>query len=123
MIFQQFLYAELSAMKKDLKKVLSSKPLRSCVDIHLEHPDAESAPYTIDPNLGLALDAVKVYCDFSGDKPKTCVQNSTEFSQINYLHLLHSHVSQSIQLPCSSEGPFRYGTLYLVIAVGNSYSQ
>ena len=96
-------------MEKDLKEVLSSKPVRSCVDVHLEHPGATSGTYTIDPNLGLALDAVKGYCDFSAAKPMTCVQNSTEFSQINYLHMLHSHVTQSVQLPCSSEGPFRYG--------------
>ena len=105
---QQFLYAELTAMEKDLKEVLSSKPLRSCLDVHLENPSSTSGTYTIDPNLGLPLDAVKSYCDFSGAAPVTCVQNSTSFSQINYLHMLHTSVRQSIQLPCSSEGPFRY---------------
>ena len=108
MVSQQFLYAELTAMEKDLKDVLSIKPIRSCVDVHLEHPGSTSGTYTIDPNLGLSLDAVKGYCDFSGSSPMTCVHNTTEFSQVNYLHLLHNHVSQSIQLPCFSQGPFRY---------------
>ena len=95
-------------MEKDLKELLSNKPVRSCVDIHLERPTSTSGTYMIDPNLGVSLDAVKGYCDFSGTAPKTCVQNSTDFSQISYLHMLHTRVSQSIQLPCSTEGPFRY---------------
>ena len=94
-------------MEKDLKGLLTSKPLRSCVDVYLEHPGATSGTYTIDPNLGHQADAVKTYCDFSGEVPLTCVHNSTVSSQINYLHLLHTHVSQSIKLPCFSQGPFR----------------
>ncbi len=34
-------------------------------------------------------------------------QNETAHSQLGYLHLLHSHVSQSIKLPCASKGPFK----------------
>ena len=94
-------------MEKDLKNLLTSKPVRSCLDVHLEHPGATSGTYTIDPNLGHSADAVKSYCDFSGAAPMTCVQNSTHFSQINNLHMLHTRVSQSIKLPCSTQGPFR----------------
>lgn len=94
-------------MQKDIQKVTSSKLARSCVDVKLEDPTAASGHYTIDPNLGSTEDAVKGYCDFGKETPLTCVHNNTVFSQLNYLHLLHTKVSQSIQLPCTAQGPFR----------------
>ena len=72
-------------MEKDLKEVLSSKPLRSCLDVHLENPSSTSGTYTIDPNLGLSLDTVKSYCDFSGVTQVTCVQNSTSFTCFTHM--------------------------------------
>ena len=94
-------------MEKELHEIASNKPARSCQDVRLEHPDATSGMYTIDPNLGSSLDSVKSYCDFERAPAKTCVHNETSFSQINYLHLLHMRVSQTIQLPCSANGPLR----------------
>lgn len=96
-------------MQKDLHEVSNSKMARSCLDVKLEHPAATSGTYTIDPNLGSSEDAIKSYCNFEKATPQTCVHNTTTFSQVNYLHLLHTHVSQSIQLPCGADGPFRYG--------------
>lgn len=95
-------------MQKDLNVVSDAKIARSCQDVKLEHPAATSGTYTIDPNLGSSEDSVKGYCNFEKKRPLTCVHNTTTFSQVNYLHLLHTEVSQSIQLPCSAQGPFRY---------------
>lgn len=94
-------------MKKDLHTLTDSKMSRSCQDVKLEHPSATSGTYTIDPNLGSPEDAIKTYCNFERDTPVTCIHNTTTFSQVNYLHLLHTQISQSIQLPCGADGPFR----------------
>lgn len=94
-------------MQKDMKEISETKVARSCQDIKLEHPAATSGTYTIDPNLGSSLDAIKTYCDFEKKSAHTCVKNATSFTQINYLHLLHTEVSQSIRLPCTAQGPFR----------------
>ncbi len=109
---QQFMFVELTTMENELKKVHSDRPARSCVDIKLEEPYANSGTYTIDPNLGPSVDAIKTYCDFSLASSKTCVDNSTTDGQLNYLHLLHTHVAQTIQLPCTVDGPFRYCTMH-----------
>ncbi len=94
-------------MQKKLKDIADAKIARSCQDIQLEHPAATSGTYTIDPNLGSSEDAVKSYCNFEKKRPQTCVHNTTSFSQVNYLHLLHTQVSQSIDIPCLARGPFR----------------
>lgn len=106
---RQFLYVELSEMQKDLESMSSSRLSRSCHDIQLDHPAATSGTYTIDPNQGSAKDAIKTYCTFGGQgfSSQTCVSNSTGHSQLSYLNLLHTRVSQTIQLPCSAQGPFR----------------
>lgn len=93
-------------MQKDLEVLTASKLSRSCQDIRLEHPAATSGTYTIDPNQGSPKDAIKTYCTFSSSS-QTCVSNSTLHSQLSYLNLLHTEVSQTIQLPCSAQGPFR----------------
>ena len=94
-------------MQKELHTVSNVKIARSCVDIKLEDPAAASGTYTIDPNLGSTEDSIKTYCNFDKDVAETCVYNTTSFSQVNYLHLLHTKISQSIQLPCAAQGPFR----------------
>lgn len=107
-------------MQKDLKVFTAEKVARSCQDIKLEHPAATSGTYTIDPNLGSSKDAIKSYCNFEKKVPQTCVQNATVFSQLNYLHVLHTEVSQSIQLPCTAQGPFRYllkSTALMIIVI------
>ena len=106
-IQRQFLYVELTAMESELKKIGSEHPARSCKDIKLEQPKASSGAFTIDPNLGSSLDSVKTYCNFDNGVPRTCVKNTTSTTQLGYLHLLHTHVSQIIHLPCSANGPFR----------------
>ncbi len=106
-ILQQFLYVELTSMAKELQELSSLKPARSCRDVQLEKPDVSSGTFTVDPNVGSSLDSVKAYCHFEGEQATTCVQNSTTFSQINHLHLLHTRASQTIQLPCSLKGPLR----------------
>ena len=105
---QQFMFVELTAMQNELKNVESKRPQRSCRDVRLDQPTALSGMYTIDPNLGSSRDAVKTYCDFDEAAQRTCVGNSTAVSQISFLHLLHTHVAETIQLPCASEGPFRW---------------
>ena len=94
-------------MHDEVREVAESRPARSCQDIKLEQPYAHSGTYTIDPNLGSRGDAIKSYCDFDAANTQTCVTNGTSFAQINYLHLLHTHSLQNIQLPCSAQGPFR----------------
>ncbi len=94
-------------MAKELQELSSLKPARSCRDVQLEKPDVSSGTFTVDPNVGSSLDSVKAYCHFEGEQATTCVQNSTTFSQINHLHLLHTRASQTIQLPCSLKGPLR----------------
>ncbi len=94
-------------MAKELQELSSVKPVRSCSDVKLEKPDTSSGAFTVDPNLGSSLDSVKAYCHFEGKQATTCVQNSTSYSQLSYLHLLHTHASQTIQLPCSFKGPLR----------------
>lgn len=106
-IQKQFLYVELTAIQEELKKLSSERPARSCIDVMLENPHASSGMYDVDPNLGSSLDAIKSYCDFDADEPMTCVENSTQTTQLTYLHLLHTHIKQTIQLPCTAEGPFR----------------
>lgn len=34
------------------------------------------------------------------------LQNETATSQLGYLHLLHTRISQTIHLPCGAKGPF-----------------
>jgi len=104
---KQFLYVELTALESELKKIGSERPSRSCQDVKLEQPGASSGTFTLDPNLGSSLDALKTYCDFDHGAPRTCVKNSTSSSQLGYLHLLHTNVLQTIHLPCNAEGPFR----------------
>ncbi len=94
-------------MAKELKELSSVKAARSCRDVQLEKPDTSSGAFTVDPNLGSSMDSVKAYCHFEDKQATTCVQNSTSFSQLNNLHLLHTHASQTIQLPCSVKGPLR----------------
>lgn len=94
-------------MQKDIEAITASKIFRSCQDIRLEHPAATSGHYTIDPNQGSSKDAIKTYCTFDSRSAQTCVSNSTLYSQLSYLNLLHTQVSQTIQLPCSAQGPFR----------------
>ncbi len=100
-------------MEKDLESVKSSKLSRSCHDIQLDHPAATSGTYSIDPNQGSPKDAIKTYCTFGGHSfsSQTCVSNSTIHSQLSYLNILHTKVSQNIQLPCSAQGPFRYANI------------
>lgn len=106
-IEKQFLYVELTEMQKDLKVLSAARVARSCQDVKLEHPAATSGTYTIDPNLGSIDDSIKTYCNFEKKIASTCVHNTTSFSQVSYLHLLHTEVSQTIQLPCGAQGPFR----------------
>lgn len=94
-------------MEEDLKKMSSEHPVRTCNDIKLEKPLASSGFFTVDPNLGSSKDSIKTYCDFDTiEVPRTCVENATSDSQLGYLHLLHTRVSQTIHLPCAAEGPF-----------------
>lgn len=44
---------------------------RSCRDIFLNNPDAESGDYWVDPNLGCNEDAILVHCD--ADSQATCL--------------------------------------------------
>ncbi len=105
-------------MAKELQELSSLKPARSCRDVQLEKPDASSGTFTVDPNVGSSLDSVKAYCRFEGEQATTCVQNSTTFSQINHLHLLHTRASQTIQLPCSLKGPLRCVCVCVCVCVG-----
>ena len=106
---QQFMFVELASMQDEIKtlSLTNGKAARSCLDVQLEHPESTSGPYTIDPNLGSSADALKAYCDFGESVAKTCVDNTTASVQLSYLHLLHTKVYQSIQLPCSSKGPLK----------------
>lgn len=80
---------------------------RTCYDLKVKNSRRPSGHYTVDPNMGSAKDAIKSYCDFEGKVAKTCVKNTTSDSQIGFLHMLHSSSSQSINLPCGAQGPFR----------------
>jgi hypothetical protein len=105
---KQFMYVELKSIEDEMNKMdLNERLPRTCQDLQLQHPDYKSGQYTIDPNMGSQKDSVKSYCDFTPSKVKTCVQNDTSTSQLGNLHLLHTHVSQTIKLPCGVKGPFR----------------
>ena len=67
---QQFLYVELTALESELKKIGSERPSRSCQDVKLDQPRASSGTFTMDPNLGSSLDALKTYCDFDHGAPR-----------------------------------------------------
>ena len=120
--------------KMDSKETLP----RSCQDLRTQRPQSPSGHYTIDPNVGSKLDSIKCFCEFESRAAKTCIkvcvcvweggggggrlctrlvslfrhisyiQNTTATSQIGFLHMLHSRVSQSIELPCGAKGPLRY---------------
>ena len=122
------MYVELSSIQEELKKMDYKEKLpRSCQDLRTQSPRSQSGHYTIDPNVGSNKDSIKCFCEFSSSVAKTCVkviggianslkfhlfhfflQNSTSTSQIGYLHMLHTRVSQSIDLPCGTKGPLRY---------------
>ena len=94
-------------MQKEINNLRTHRLSRTCQDILLENSTATNGNYNIDPNLGSSNDAIKSSCVFDGSLPKTCVDNSTSDSQLKYLHLLHTQVTQTIHLPCTSQGPFR----------------
>ena len=100
------MFVELVSMQEEIKtlSLTNGKTVRSCQDVQLEHPESTSGPYTIDPNMGSPADAFKAHCDFGEGVAKTCVDNTTASVQLSFLHLLHTKVHQSIQLPCSSKG-------------------
>lgn len=109
---EKLMYMELSTIEKELNKIdeaelgSEERPARSCYDLKLEMPHAESGMYFIDPNLGSPLDSIKTYCSFATSLTYTCVQNDTTTSQLGYLNLLHKTASQKISLPCDADGPF-----------------
>ena len=101
------MFVEMVSIQEEMKKLNRNNVARTCLDVKMESPDTSSGAYEIDPNLGSSLDAMKSYCDFTDAVPKTCVDNTTSVSQVSYLNMLHTHVSQTIHLPCGIEGPFR----------------
>ncbi len=61
---------ELEKMKKPIGT--RDSPARSCKDLSQGHPQLKDGFYWIDPNLGMADDAVKVYCNMTSGG-HTCV--------------------------------------------------
>lgn len=91
------MYMELNTIEEQLSKIdeaelgSEERPARSCYDLKLEMPHAESGNhpaitlanclfylptgmYFVDPNLGSPLDSVKTYCNFATSLTYTCVQ-------------------------------------------------
>lgn len=52
-------------------------PARTCRDIHLEFPSLPDGWFWIDPNLGIALDAINVWCNMTA-MGETCVYPDTK---------------------------------------------
>lgn len=72
------MYTSIYAMRRELdtfKNPLGTKqnPARTCRDIYLAHPLFTDGYYWVDPNLGVAVDAVNVFCKISAGG-HTCVQ-------------------------------------------------
>ena len=94
------MFMELNTIEKQLDEIdeaelgSEDRPARSCYDLKLEMPSAESGEctitihlertaslsliltgmYFIDPNLGSPLDSIKTYCNFATSLTYTCVQ-------------------------------------------------
>lgn len=52
-------------------------PGKTCKDLKLCHPDMESGPRFIDPNMGSSRDKFLADCDFDNKKAETCIRPKT----------------------------------------------
>ncbi|KAI0219735.1 Collagen alpha-1(V) chain [Lamellibrachia satsuma] len=80
-IFEEIddLTGEIAAMKHP--SGAKNNPGRTCYDIHLGHPQLADGWYWVDPNLGVADDAIYVWCNMTagGD---TCVHPDADSKQM-----------------------------------------
>lgn len=75
-------------------------PARTCQQIKKNKPDAEDGYYWVDPNAGVKLDAIRVYCDFRSKKIYTCV--------LPAMNITDEHTA-----PGSTQSPLWYASQHL----------
>lgn len=70
---------DLAGQTSQIRKPLGAKdnPARTCRDLYACQPYLDNGYYWIDPNLGCPVDAINVYCDFTGGG-KSCIQPSPD---------------------------------------------
>lgn len=76
------IFAEIDGLQNDVSDLIKSRgtkesPARTCKDIYLEFPAMPDGWYWVDPNLGVPMDAINVYCNMTA-KGETCVYPETE---------------------------------------------
>lgn len=80
------IYANVYVLRKEiehLRRPVGSKrnPARTCRDLRFAHPDFEDGWYWIDPNLGVADDAVRVFCGMTSGG-ESCVYANGDVSSV-----------------------------------------
>ncbi|XP_040356487.1 collagen alpha-1(XI) chain [Ixodes scapularis] len=80
------IYANVYVLRKEIEHLrhpVGSKrnPARTCRDLRFAHPDFEDGWYWIDPNLGVADDAVRVFCGITSGG-ESCVYADGDVSSV-----------------------------------------
>lgn len=71
------MYTSIYSMRQDMDRLRKptgtrENPVRTCRDLYFGHPKFGDGYYWIDPNLGMADDAIYVYCNMTAEG-ETCI--------------------------------------------------
>jgi len=70
-------FEHIDDLREEFKEIrlppgTKESPARTCKDIYLAYPESKDGWYWIDPNLGVALDAIQVWCNMTAEG-ETCI--------------------------------------------------